>query len=160
MLTTQPATNRRKFGGGGGGGAEHGLAAAGTGGAGGGGHGGWGSPTIPANGNTSYPPAGSTGHSYGPDPDSLNGEPGYQGRGGGGGGGGFTPSSSYGGAGGGGVCIIQSPTNAAIILSSIPSPNVTTYTSGGLSYHVILGNQGSIPATGTVLNGSISFGPY
>ena len=158
MLTTQPATLRRTFGGGGGGGSEHGNHNIAIGGNGGGGHGGWGSPPTPASGNTNYPPAGSAGQTFGPDSDVTNGEPGYEGRGGGGGGGGYTSSTSYGGAGGGGVCIIQSPTDAKISLSSIPTPSVNTYTSGGMRYHVILGNNGSIPANGTVLSGTISFG--
>ena len=159
MLTTQPAAMRRTFGGGGGGGAEHGLASSGVGGAGGGGHGGWGSPPVPASSDTNYPPAGPSGYSYGPNTHSLNGEPGYEGRGGGGGGCGYTPNESFGGGGGGGVCIIQSPTSAAIILNSIPSGRVTTYTSGGMRYHVVLGNNGTTDGPGTALNGSVSFGP-
>ena len=128
--------------------------------AGGGGKGGWGSPTVPANSNTNYPPAGPSGQSFNPaDPNCVNGEPGYEGRGGGGGGGGFVDSKSFGGAGGGGVCIIQSPVNAAITVGSIPSPRVNTYTSGGMRYHVILGNNGTTSASGTVLSGTVSFGP-
>ena len=32
---------------------------------------------------------------------------------------------------------------AAITVGSIPSPRVNTYTSGGMRYHVILGNNGT-----------------
>ena len=158
MLTTNPAVIRRRFGGGGGGGAEHGQATQGTGGDGGGGHGGWGSPSIPANGTPAPPVAGPTGIIFNGNPDNMDGEPGYEGRGGGGGGG-YTDSTSYGGGGGGGVCIIQSPVDAAISVSSIPTPRVNTYTSGDKRYHVILGNNGTTSASGTLLDGTVSFGP-
>ena len=159
MLTSRPAADRRTFAGGGGGGAEHGQAPTGTGGTGGGGHGGWGSPPTPASGNTVYPDAGSAGQVFSPPGHSVQGEPGYEGRGGGGGGGGYTPGSSDGGGGGAGVCIIQSPVNAAISVGSIPSPRVNTYTSGGKRYHIILGNNGTTSASGTVLSGTVTFGP-
>ena len=158
MLTSNPAVLRRRFGGGGGGGAEHGQATTGVGGAGGGGHGGWGSPSIPANG-TPAPPAGPTGIIFNGNPNNMDGEPGYEGRGGGGGGGGYTDGTSYAGGGGGGVCIIQSPINAAITASSIPSPRVSSYDVGGMRYHVIVGNNGSPAGSGALLNGSVSFGP-
>ena len=158
MLTSNPAALRRTFGGGGGGGAEHGQAPTGVGGDGGGGHGGWGSPSIPANG-TPAPPAGPTGIIFNGNPNNMDGEPGYEGRGGGGGGGGYTDGTSYGGGGGGGVCIIQSPVDAKITAASIPTPRVNTYTSGGKRYHVILGNNGTLSGSGTVLSGSFSFGP-
>tara|TARA_Y100000310_G_scaffold100731_1_gene98618 strand:- start:110 stop:583 length:474 start_codon:yes stop_codon:yes gene_type:complete len=156
MLTSNPAALRRTFGGGGGGGAEHGQAGTGLGGDGGGGHGGWGNPSIPASGSPA-PPAGPSGLIYPSNPNSLTGEPGYQGRGGGGGGGGYTDSVSVGGGGGGGVCIIQSPVAAVISVSSIPSPHVNTYTSGGYKYHVILGNSGTTSANGTLLSGTVQF---
>ena len=157
MLISQPAALRRTFGGGGGGGSEHGAYNIGTGGGGGGGHGGWGSPPTPASGNTNYPPAGPAGQVIGPNTHSVFGEAGYRGRGGGGGGGGYTPGEGDGGPGGAGVLIIQSPTAASITVGSIPSPNVNTYTSGGKKYHVILGNQGTPSATGTVLSGTVTF---
>ena len=157
MATSQPAALRRTFGGGGGGGSEHGAYNLGVGGAGGGGHGGWGSPPTPGSGNTNYPPAGSPGQVFGPNGDSVFGEGGYRGRGGGGGGGGYTSGEGDGGPGGAGVLIIQSPTAASITVGSIPSPNVNTYTSGGKKYHVILGNQGTPAATGTVLSGTVTF---
>ena len=158
MLTSNPATLRRTFAGGGGGGAEHGQAPMGLGGPGGGGHGGWGSPSHPAN-STPAPPAGPTGIIFNGNPNNMDGEPGYEGRGGGGGGGGYTDGTSWGGGGGAGVCIIQSPINAAITVGSIPSDRVNTYTSGGMRYHVILGNNGTTSASGTVLSGTVSFGP-
>ena len=66
---------------------------------------------------------------------------------------------SDGGGGGAGVLIIQSPVNAKITTSSIPTPNVNTYTNGGMRYHIILGNNGTGSGTGTVLDGTLSFGP-
>ena len=159
MLTSNPANIRRTFGGGGGGGAEHGQAPTGVGGNGGGGHGGWGSPPTPASGNTTYPPAGPAGQVFLSNPNIVTGEPGYEGRGGGGGGGGYTPGTSDGGGGGGGVLIIQSPVNAKITTNSIPTPRVNTYTSGGMRYHIILGNNGTGSGTGSVLDGTLSFGP-
>ena len=158
MLITNPGVLRRTFAGGGGGGSEHGNWNLATGGDGGGGHGGWGSPGIPAQNNTNYPPAGSAGQTFGPNVRCTHGEPGYEGRGGGGGGGGYQGPDSHGGGGGAGICIIQSPVNAAITVGSIPSPRVTTYTSGDYYYHVILGNNGTAPATGTVLTGTVEFG--
>ena len=159
MLTSRPATERRTFGGGGGGGAEHGLATSGVGGVGGGGHGGYGSPPTPAAPYSgTVPSAGPTGQVYS-NPASIHGEPGYRGRGGGGGGGGYTNPVSLGGGGGAGVFICRSPIDAKITAASIPTPNVNTYTSGGYRYHVILGNNGTTSATGTVLSGTVSFGP-
>ena len=87
----------------------------------------------------------------------MHGESGYEGRGGGGGGGGYTNNESYGGAGGGGVCIIQSPTLASITATSTLGPRTNTYTSGGMRYHVILGNNGSTPDSGAVLSGTVTF---
>ena len=43
-----------------------------------------------------------------------------------------------------------------ITVGSIPSPRVNTYTSGGMRYHVILGNNGTTSASGTVLSGTVN----
>lgn len=161
MLITQPDTKRRQFAGGGGGGAEHGQAVTGRGGNGGGGKGGWGSPSVPAAGNTTYPPAGSTGQVFGPDPHVVHAEPGYAGRGGGGGGGGYTAGLSNGGGGGGGVMIIQSPRGVSITTNSIPAPNINTYLhpDDGMKYHIITGNNGTTTGPGALISGTVTFGP-
>ena len=158
MLITEPDAKRRQFAGGGGGGAEHGQATTGQGN-GGGGKGGWGSPSVPATGNTTYPSAGSTGQVFGPDPHVVHAEPGYAGRGGGGGGGGYTGPTSYGGGGGGGVMIIQSPRGVSITSNNIPSSNINTYfhPDDGMKYHIITGNNGTNPASGDLISGTISF---
>ena len=161
MLITQPDISRRSFAGGGGGGAEHGQAVTGRGGQGGGGKGGWGSPSVPAAGNTTYPPAGSTGQVYGPDGNIIHAEPGYAGRGGGGGGGGYTTGLSNGGGGGGGVMIIQSPRGVSITTNQIPEGNIESYLhpDDGYKYHIITGNNGTWNAPGTLISGTVSFGP-
>ena len=161
MSITQPDTKRRSFAGGGGGGAEHGQAVTGRGGDGGGGKGGWGSPSVPAAGNTNYPPAGAPGQVYGPDPHIIHAEPGYAGRGGGGGGGGYTSGLSNAGGGGGGVIIIRSPRGVSISTNQIPEDNIETYLhlDDGYKYHIITGNNGTWNGPGTLISGAVSFGP-
>ena len=159
MLISQPAVDRRTFAGGGGGGAEHGQAVTGRGGPGGGGKGGWGSPPVPAAGNTTYPPAGPSGQVYGPDPHIVHAEFGYEGRGGGGGGGGYTSGLSNGGAGGGGLLIIRSPRGVSISTNQVPGPSIETYLhpDDGYKYHVITGQNGTWTAPGTLISGTVTF---